>query len=59
MVKDANILLSIINTLLRDKYSNLYSLCDNEDYKETEINEVLNGIGYFYNKELNAFIKID
>ena len=57
MVKDANVLLSIINTYLRDKYSSLDELCDCEDYDINEVNNILNGVDYFYNNALNSFIK--
>ncbi len=51
-----NILLSLINTKLRDFYSSLDSLCDDLDESIDEINEILDNIGYTYNEELNKFI---
>ena len=55
MIKDANILLSIINTKLRDLYNDLDELCDREDYDKEEVENILASIGYFYNRELNQF----
>ena len=49
-------LLCIINTKLRDFYSSLDELCDDLDYNKNFINEKLNSINYFYNKEFNQFI---
>ena len=55
MIKDPNILLSMINTKLRDFYSSLEDLCEDLDYDIEEINEVLNSIGYYYNSDKNQF----
>ena len=49
------ILLSIINTELRDFYSSLDQLCD--DLDKCEIIFLLENNGYFYNEKLNQFIK--
>ena len=49
-------LLSVINTALRDRYSSLSALCDEEDVCEQDITAKLNSIGYYYNQQLNAFI---
>ena len=49
-------LLSVINTALRDRYSSLSALCDEEDVCGEEIISKLNAIGYYYNEELNAFV---
>lgn len=53
--KDPVILLSVINTLLRDKYKSFDELCDDYNIKESEINSKLNLIGYSYNDKLNQF----
>lgn len=53
--KTPTILLSIINTKLRDEYSSLEDLCDDLDESIDEIKEILLGIGYIYNSELNQF----
>ena len=49
-------LLSVINTLLRDKYSSLDDLCYDEDVSLDYIKDKLDNAGYVYNKELNAFV---
>ena len=53
--KDPVILLSVINTLLRDKYKSYDELCDDYNIKESEITSKLNLIGYSYNDKLNQF----
>ena len=55
MINDPFILLSYINTKLRDNYSSLDLLCDDLDLDKEEIKDKLLEIGYFYNEELNAF----
>lgn len=49
------ILLSYINTKLRDNYQSLEELCDDLDINKEELEKKLNAIGYFYNKDLNQF----
>ena len=52
---DPNIILSIINTKLRDKYASLDNLCyDLEITKENILNK-LKTIGYNYNEIENQF----
>ena len=53
--KDPVILLSVINTLLRDKYKSFDELCDDYNIKESEITSKLNLLGYSYNDKLNQF----
>ena len=55
--KEPNILLSVINTKLRDMYSSLDDLCEDLDESTDEIIEALSKIGYEYNAKLNQFIK--
>jgi hypothetical protein len=55
MIKDPNILLSVINTKLRDFYSSLDDLCDDLDYSKEEVENILNNNGYFYDSSLNQF----
>lgn len=55
MITDPFILLSFINTKLRDNYANLDLLCDDLDLDKEELKEKLSEIGYYYNEELNAF----
>ncbi|MGL4774264.1 MAG: DUF4250 domain-containing protein [Clostridium sp.] len=54
-ISDPNILLSMVNMKLRDKYSSLEALCDDLDVSESEIVEKLRVIGYEYSREENAF----
>ena len=58
MPKDPNILLSYINTNLRDTYDSLEELCRSLDLDETDIKNSLLGIGYEYDAGLNKFIPI-
>ncbi len=55
MISDPVMLLSYINTMLRDKYSNFERLCDAEDIDSQEVVSKLEKIGYKYNAELNQF----
>ncbi len=52
---DPIMLLSYVNTQLRDNYSSLEDLCDSLDLDENQIKQKLEGIGYTYNSELNRF----
>ena len=54
--KDPAILLSVINTKLRDFYPDLDSLCDDLDADKNEIISALLTIGYEYSPEKNQFI---
>ena len=56
MPKDPNILLSYINTQLRDTYDSLEELCSSLDLDESEVRSSLLGIGYEYDEGLNKFI---
>lgn len=53
--KNPNILLSVVNTKLRDEYSSLAKLCDDLDQNEDELKQILASIGYFYDSDLNQF----
>ena len=52
---DPVMLLSYINTQLRDNYKDLEDLCDRLDVSRSEIEEKLGKIGYRYNRDLNQF----
>ncbi len=54
---DNNILLSVINTKLRDFYESLDELCDDLDYDKEEVINNLKSIGYTYDEKLNKFVK--
>ena len=49
------ILLSYINTQLRDNYKNLDDLCKSLDVSEADIVNKLKSIGYSYDEKLNRF----
>ena len=53
---DPAILLSYINTQLRDNYLSLDELSKSLSVDENEIKSKLLSIGYEYNAELNKFI---
>ena len=53
---DPYILLSYVNTMLRDKYSSLDKLCDDLDINRLRIEEKLLSIDYTYNAGLNRFV---
>ena len=53
---DPFILLSFVNTKLRDFYKDLDTFCDMEDVSINEIVEKLDSAGFVYNREKNQFI---
>ncbi len=56
--QDPVMLLSYINTQLRDNYGSLDALADGLDISEDEKNAILDklsAIGYMYNSESNQF----
>lgn len=53
--KDPVILLSVINSKLRDYYENLDLLCDDLEADKEDIVDKLNSIGYTYNNIKNQF----
>lgn len=52
---DPTILLSIINTKLRDQYASLNILCEDLEITKEHILNKLNTIGYNYNETENQF----
>ena len=54
--KNPMILISVVNTKLRDFYSNLDDLCDDLDESRDEIERILNDAGYIYDSTKNQFI---
>lgn len=52
---DLNVLLSLINTKLRDEYPSLASLCEEEGVEEEELISRLAALGYHYDERQNAF----
>ena len=53
--QDPVMLLSYINTQLRDNYRDLDDLCDRLDVSRAEIEEKLRKIGYSYKEDLKQF----
>jgi len=53
---DPIILLSYINTQLRDKYSSLDELCSSLCVSKSDIVNKLVSVNYEYNAELNKFV---
>lgn len=53
--QDPALLLSVINTKLRDKYASFADLCEDLNVSAKEIEEKLNRAGYFYRTAENRF----
>ena len=49
-------LLSVVNTQLRDEFSNLDELCIFFQQDRSELEEKLAAIGFAYDPELNRFV---
>ncbi|MCI6225960.1 MAG: DUF4250 domain-containing protein [Clostridiales bacterium] len=54
--KNPVMLLSFVNTRLRDEYDSLEELCAALDVSRSELEERLASIGYQYNEQTNQFI---
>ena len=54
--KDPVMLLSVINTKLRDEYSSLDILCEELQISRTELEDALRAINYEYHEETNQFV---
>lgn len=54
--KDPAILLSFVNTKLRDEYPGLSELCAALDADEGEITAALAAVGYAYDRAQNRFV---
>ena len=52
---DPMILLSYVNTKLRDDYKDLEAMCDDLELDSTDIEDKLASIDYHYDKALNRF----
>lgn len=52
---DPIILLSVINTKLRDKYPSLDALCDDLNESKDEIIKSLSDVGFEYDESTNQF----
>ncbi len=53
--EDPAILLSYVNTMLRDEYSSLDELCKSLNIQQNELEKKLSVIGYRYSPEHNRF----
>ena len=53
--KDPVMLMSYLNTQLRDNYDSLEALCDALEADQEAIEQTLAAIDYHYNKEQNQF----
>lgn len=53
---DSAILLSFVNTKLRDNYDTLDELCDDLQVTKEKIVNKCGAIGYIYSRERNQFI---
>lgn len=54
--KDSVMLLSVVNTQLRDQYASLEELAKAHMISEQDIIDKLETINYSYNKEQNQFV---
>lgn len=52
---DPIMLMSVVNTKLRDQYSSFDALCDDMGVDKQKIIDKLASVGYKYDKELNKF----
>mgnify|MGYP000945595317 CR=1 FL=1 len=53
---DSNILVSLINTKLRNNYSSLDELCEDLNINRNQLENTLKKIDYYYNTTRNQFI---
>ncbi len=53
---DPILLLSVINTKLRDSYSDLDALCEDLGEDRTALQTKLAAVGYIYDKQQNQFV---
>lgn len=54
--KDPMILLSVVNTKLRDYYGSLEALCEDLQVERKELTEKLSLVDYEYDSKRNQFI---
>ncbi|MBQ4397179.1 MAG: DUF4250 domain-containing protein [Clostridia bacterium] len=54
--RDPMMLLSVVNTKLRDRYASLDALCEDLGVEKAVITEPLAAIGYAYDETLNRFV---
>ncbi len=54
--KDPILLLSVVNTKLRDEYKDLDALCEDLSVEKEQLTEALKAIDYLYDAGQNQFI---
>ncbi len=54
--KDPILLMSVVNTRLRDRYADLDALCDDLNADKAALTETLAAAGYVYSADHNQFI---
>ena len=54
--QDPILLLSVVNTKLRDEYKNLDALCEDLSVEKEKLTETLKAIDYLYDAGQNQFI---
>lgn len=54
--KDPYMLLSTVNTKLRDFHDSLEDFCTTYQYNQAEIEESLAKVDYHYDRQLNQFV---
>ena len=56
--RDVNILLSVVNTKLRDEYPSFHEMCLSLDEDEQMIKTRLEEAGWRYDETVNAFVSL-
>ena len=54
--KDPMLLLSVVNTKIRDYYHTLDALCDDLQIDKEEVKAILKGIDYEYDESRHQFV---
>ena len=54
--KDPMLLLSVVNTKLRDRYESLDALCEDLHLSREELVDKLRAVNYEYEKDRNQFV---
>ena len=54
--KDPMLLLSVVNTKLRDRYESLDALCEDLHISRKELVDKLHAVNYEYEKDRNQFV---
>ncbi len=55
--EDPMMLMSVINTKLRDYYATLDALCDDLNAERAPLEAKLAAVGYFYDARQNQFVR--